>query len=454
MKVIKIKKDWFSQSDVRLDASYHLSDGPKTKRKLKRSPYPLSILGEETIKLYSGSIFKRTFVENEKYGYPYITASDMMKSDINSGKFISKKYTEKATQLMIKKDWILLSCSGTLGNVVYTNDDFEGKIGTHDLIRIIPNNKNVLGGYLYAYLASKYGYALLTQSSYGGVVKHIEPHHIKELSVPIMPDEKQKEIHDLIIKATALRVEANILLRNAINLIEENLPEYKAPKIYISNINSRKDNNFRLEAGYNTRSIDSFYTELQTAKIECKSIEDLSMEVYTPGIFKRVRTNNIEKGIPFLSGSDLLDQIPKFNNYLSKKMKNIDNYILKEGWLAIQDAGTIGYLSFVTKFIDGVAATNNLIRVKPYEHDNSNFYIYCFLKSKQGQQILKSYEFGSVQKHIDNHQISKLQVPILTMVYKNISEDTSKAMQIFSKSCFLENQAIDLIEKEIESWQE
>lgn len=134
-------------------------------------------------------------------------------------------------------------------------------------------------------------------------------------------------------------------------------------------------------------------------------------------------------------------------------MKNIDNYILYEGWLAIQDAGTIGYLSYITKFLDGVSATNNLVRVVPNEDDNKNYYIYCFLKTKVGQKLLKSLEYGSVQKHIDNHQVSNFMIPMFNDIEEQITKKVKKCTDNLGDACFLEKQAIELVEKEIESWQ-
>jgi restriction endonuclease S subunit len=55
----------------------------------------------------------------------------------------------------------------------------------------------MLSGFLYAYLASKYGYTLLTQSGFGGVVKHINAEHVANIPVPILPESKQQEIHNL-----------------------------------------------------------------------------------------------------------------------------------------------------------------------------------------------------------------------------------------------------------------
>ena len=47
---------------------------------------------DETENIFKGGIFRRTYVDSIDNGYEFITASEMMKSDISGGKFISKKY--------------------------------------------------------------------------------------------------------------------------------------------------------------------------------------------------------------------------------------------------------------------------------------------------------------------------------------------------------------------------
>lgn len=86
---------------------------------------------------------------------------------------------------MLQKDWILITCSGTLGNVTYTNKTFEGHIATHDLIRVVPNDSKVNKGTLYAFLSSRYGYNQITQSQFGGVVKHINREQTCDIIVPV-----------------------------------------------------------------------------------------------------------------------------------------------------------------------------------------------------------------------------------------------------------------------------
>lgn len=62
----------------------------------------------------------------------------------------------------------------------------------------------MLKGALYAYLASKFGYCQLTQSKFGGVVKHINADHVYDITIPLFPKTLQIKINDLIQESAKL----------------------------------------------------------------------------------------------------------------------------------------------------------------------------------------------------------------------------------------------------------
>jgi type I restriction enzyme S subunit len=316
---------------------------------------------------------------------------------------------------------------------------------------LVPNEK-VKPGFLYAFLASGIGYNLMQKGIYGTAIPHIEPDYAERVMVSLFPERQQKEIHDLIVTAANLRVEANELLNKAVSIFEKEIPNFESRKNYSSSFATRKKHNFRLDASFSAESLDKFYENLLDLGVRTKTIEELSGEVFTPNIFKRIRVNDPNYGIPFLSGSDLLKSKPKFDKFLSKRMENIDDYILKEGWIAIQDSGTIGYVSLISSWVDGCSATNNLVRIVP-KSENFNYYIYPFLLSRPGQAILKCHEYGSVQKHIDNNQVKGIRVPILEEFQEEILEEIESMLKKQGVACDLEQRAINLVEKEIESWQ-
>jgi type I restriction enzyme S subunit len=390
----------------------------------------------------------RVYVTDKCRGLMYLSNTHMQKSSFIDVPYMSKKFLSNIEEQKLKKGDIILSAVGTIGQITFVNELLEGAVISGNLLRFTPYE---VPGYIYAYLISKYGQANMLNIASGSVQDFITPPKLNQFQIPKLKN--QQEIHNLIEEASKLRVQGNNLLKEAIAILESKLPSLKSKNVYLAKISKRFLHNFRLEATYLAESIELFYFEAKKTGATLKSINEISEEVFTPGIFKRIRTNTSEHGIPYLSGSDLLSQMPQFDRFLSKKMKNIEDYVLKDGWLAIQDAGTIGYISLITKYLDGVTATNNLIRIKPNVELNHNYYIFCFFKTSIGQKIIKSLEYGSVQKHIDNHQISAFQIPIYDDVFEQVSEKIKIMHEKLSNACFLEKDAISIVEKEIESWQ-
>lgn len=453
MKIMPVKRRWFEDSGIRLDASYHLSEGLLTFRKLKNCPYPTSLLKDETLQIFKGGIFRRTYVDSAENGYEFITASEMMKSDISGGKFISKKYSD-IDHLFVKKEWTLVSRSGTLGNTVFTNEIFEDKVMTDDLIRIVPNNKNILSGYLYAYLSSHYGYGLLTQSGYGGVIQHIEPHHIENIPIPILPEATQQKIHNLIVDAAALRVEANKLLREAVEVFENEIGQskvnhsFQVGKISSSDIycfQKRFDSQYQL--GWN-----SLKKEMKP-DLKYRKVFDIASKIFVGGRGKR---NYVENGVPFLSSSDMMLFNPKrTSKKISVSTQGLEQMKVSLHNILISRSGTVGNTVIVGKDLEGAVISEHALRLVVNEKEISPLYVFAFLKTKFGLKTMESSSFGSVIITLNEDLIGNIDLPILDKTTQELIVDkVSKYIEKYDAATEFENQAIDLIEKEIDQWQQ
>lgn len=471
MKVAAAKYNWIKETDLRLGADYHLSDGPKTKRILEKSPFNKISLNKAAKDIFLGSRFKRVFVEDSEKGYPYLTGSDMVKADLDSGKYLSKKYTEQQETLMIDKGWILVSCSGTLGNTVFTNDDFVGRIGTHDLIRIIPNEVEIQPGFLYAYLSSKYGYSLLTQASYGGVVKHIEPHHIADLPIPLFPPDQQQRIHDLVVQAAELREEGNRLLRKAEEkfMTHANLPvlakddyEYFGAHsgertTSMFKVNIREVSPLTVNAFNYSRKINRIkkIVEQKTPNItlaECLNDEG----IFTTGSFKRLELDS-PKSIQLINQSDIfnIDKTGKFIARIYVKTENLVEY----GEVLIAGVGTLGENEtfcrcvFANEELEGQLISGEFLRLKTNSKVPSG-YLFAYLSSPYGFRLIRSTHSGTKLCRPIKELLKEIPVPILDIaVMTEIDQMVKKAHTMRYNALLKEHQAITQIETEIASWQ-
>lgn len=438
-------------STQRFDPSFHLSDAITLREKVENVPFEKVSIADATENVFLGNIFSRIFVKDAEHGIPYLAASDTVLANLDTGRYLSKKQASILSYLMLKKDWIVVTCSGTIGNVTYTNSSFENHIATHDLIRIVPNDEKILRGYLYAFLASKYGYNQLTQSQFGGVVKHINAEHVRNIKVPCFDEFFQEEVNDLIQEATRLREKAADALEYAISFFNTLFPiPFKdnclgkvSSKEIMTSINKRFEASFNISEG---KDIDKYIKE----HYEWKSLGEVCSNISRPDMFKRYYVKN---GITFLGGADIFLATPDSEKRLSKtKTENISQLVIKEGTILLPRSGTIGNVAWAHAGHAQKLASEDVIRLLPNDILRAG-YVYAFLASKYGKLLIQRYIFGSVIQHVEPPHLKLIPVPIIDQ--KTMDDIHDKIMLYSSamgKAIEFEQKAINMVEREIEKW--
>lgn len=438
-------------STQRFDPSFHLSDAITLREKVENVPFEKVSIADATENVFLGNIFSRIFVKDAEHGIPYLAASDTVLANLDTGRYLSKKQASILSYLMLKKDWIVVTCSGTIGNVTYTNSSFENHIATHDLIRIVPNDEKILRGYLYAFLASKYGYNQLTQSQFGGVVKHINAEHVRNIKVPCFAEFFQEEVNDLVQEAARLREKAADALEYAISFFNTLFPiPFKdnclgkvSSKEIMTSINKRFEASFHISEG---KDIDKYIKE----HYEWKSLGEVCSNISRPDIFKRYYVKN---GITFLGGADIFLATPDSEKRLSKtKTENISQLVIKEGTILLPRSGTIGNVVWAHAGHAQKLASEHVIRLLPNDILRAG-YVYAFLASKYGKLLIQRYIFGSVIQHVEPPHLKLIPVPIIDQ--KTMDDIHDKIMLYSSamgKAIEFEQKAIHMVEQEIEKW--
>ena len=148
--------------------------------------------------------FKRLWVEAPEYGVPFLSSTDILQADLSTLPYISTAAVAENPKLLLKPRMTLITRSGTVGRMAYCRPDMDGLACSEHVMRVMPDSRKISSGYLYAYLASKYGNPLITASTYGAIIQHIEPDHLRELPVPRLSPAKEQEIHDLVEESGTL----------------------------------------------------------------------------------------------------------------------------------------------------------------------------------------------------------------------------------------------------------
>ncbi|GMQ28063.1 methylation-associated defense system restriction endonuclease subunit S MAD5 [Algoriphagus confluentis] len=471
MRAIKIKNSWLEESDLRLDSPFHLSEGVVTKRLLdKFCPYTITDLKNEVSELFKGDIHKRVYVSPGNGSLEFYSASDLLKTSILNPKHVSKKYSPHLETLKLHPGWILISRSGTLGNILLTNKTHEGIIGTDDLVRLKPKENQILKGVLYAYLASKYGYGLLTQSGYGGVVKHIEPHHIENLPIPIFPNDLQKTIDDLISKSSNLREKAKGELISATNQVlnQTSLPEidYSEFEHFGNHKADRRPTSFvRKRSEITSFTINAFNYSKKVERLENRVRQSIFLELqdcldenkfFSSGSFKRFELES-PNSIRLINQSDIFN-LRKQGKMLAKIYVKSDK-LVEYGEVLIAGVGTLGEgetfcrTIFANEELEGQLISGEFIRMKTNSKVPSG-YLYAWLSSDYGFRFIRKTQSGTKLCRPIHELLKNIPVPIIEKEEMlKIDEQVKKAYTMLFEALNAENKAIELVEREIESWQ-
>ena len=435
------------QTGIRFDASYHLSDGLIVKRKISSSPYEMLTIEDVSSDIFYGNRAKRVYVTNRDKGIPFLSSSDILQADLENVKLASKKYTPCIDQMKLKKGWTLISRSGTIGNCAFANAKHAQKLASEHVIRLVPNNI-LRGGLVYAYLASRHGHSLLTQGTFGAVIQHIEPNFIASLPIPNFPDAFQKEVDDLIQESARLREEATDALQEAVLIFESEIGDSKVKlgynyKLVKSSSISSKFYRFDSQYQIGKSQITKFAKTIK--------IGDIAAKIFVGNRGKRYYVN---KGIPFLSSSDMMLANPlRFCKYISKNTPSLSDMLVQDRDILISRSGTVGNTIIVGNNLSGVAVSEHAMRLVIKPNNISPEYVFAYFMTKLGHDILQVQPYGSVIVTLGEDFLADVDLPLIDEEKMNdITKLISKYIDKQDKSIENENRAIKMVEEEIEKW--
>jgi type I restriction enzyme S subunit len=444
-----------------LKPNYHLNFGKLRISKVIKSGVNCDSLGVLTKSIYTGGIFKRVFVENINNGIPYISGQHLLDSNpLDTAKLISKKYTPRQNDMVLRENQILVSCAGAVGNIRLITKDLDGVIGSQDIIRVIADESKSPVGFIYAYLSSPTAYNYIQSFIYGSVVPRIDPTTLSKLPIPFFHENKQNDIHNLIIQAAELRVNGNkilgLLRKEFEKLIEQELSnslvDYKKySSVSIKNIRQFEQ---RFDAPYNCDLGRKIY-ELIIAN-EYLSLSAIS-EVFLPILFGKKQLKGTPlNGNALFKSSSMMQLTPETDFWLSPKKNAMYSRLqVKAGWVLVSRTGTVGNVVRITERLNNIFIDDHMVRIIPKEDYSGLIYIY--LSTLYGQELIKFQKYGSVQDVINSEYIGRIPIPkCLTekLFLKRVQKSVEGAHKMIDRANLLEEEAIRLIETEIEQWQQ
>jgi hypothetical protein len=461
---LPVMASWMEENGRRLDCNPYLSGGFEARillKKLDAEKQPLKDLTLGGMKgIFNGPRFSRHYVQDPEYGVPFLGSTDILAADLSGLPMISKKQVKARPELVIDQDWTLITCSGTIGRMVYSRADMKGMAGSQHFMRIVADRAKILPGYLYAYLSSRFGVALIVSGTYGSIIQHLEPSHIADLPVPRLGDALEQKIHDLISEAAELRSQYQSQVRQATDLLFSS--------VGLKDITASEWHQMGSDLGF-MHNLGS-YASLRAANFNprfkqlCETVKSTSWkalgEICVSGTLKRGgRYKRIDAEIGH--GCQLIGQRQLF--WLRPEGRSVvksalgDDVFVESGTSLVAARGTLGEselycrAEFIIEPANEMAYSEDILRVVSNEEIMPKGCLFAFMRSESAFRMLRSISFGS---KLQDHHYAFL--PNLPVPYpeRNIQEEIHElVMDAYKKrhnANSLEDQATALIHNAIE----
>jgi type I restriction enzyme S subunit len=444
------------EAGVRLEASSFNIEAHNAVAALRSSALPLiPLCGEDGLcrKPPRSLRIKRISVSADK-GVPFLSSSQIISLRPKVERFLSRKLTPNLDKFLIEMWDVLISRSGTIGNVGLATATLVGKALSEDAIRLRTDDPDT-AGYITAFLRSRYGRPQLTQATYGSVVTHIEPEHLTRIVIPDLHPLRRIAIGRLMRDAGELRDEANRLLDEADRLLHEqlNLP-------YLDSLTSSNDRFLtstvkasqlagRLEASFHNPVAMQAEQRLKLLPVEVTTVsnERVTREVRAITKFRK-RVYVPYGGIPMFSSKQLFQVDPVDVKRLAKgaHTKDLPEIQLEEGMIAITRSGTIGRVQIIPVYMANWTASEHATRLLAASDMNPG-YLYAWLASDYGIRLTTRHSYGSVILEVDREMFASIPIPFPSLAIRNeIGDLVLKANALRDEAWRKEQEAISQIE--------
>ena len=448
-------KEALANKDKRIDSQFWTTHISKNQR------YIYSKIGKVILSSqYGMSIDMNT----EKKGYPIFRMNELhhMLTDLEVEKYANVSSIEYQVFSLQNRDVLFNRTNsyewvGRTG-IYYKNDDTPFTYASY-LVKFVPDSSIILPEYLTTFLNTGIGVKAIKARARQSVNQtNVNPEEVKEIEIPLLSMNLQREIEQLFIAANSHRVKALDLYRQAYKKLNGIL-QITSYAEKIAHSEKSLSNSFltsgRLDAEYYHPKYDALFSTLSKHKTM-----PLGGSRGLVSIMKSIEPGSeayLEEGIPFIRVSDVDKyEISTPPIMLSKDIApNIEDLYPKKDTILLSKDGSIGIAYKLEKDMEAVTSGALLhLTVK-----DSNVvlpdYLTLVLNSPIVQLQAERDCNGAIIQHWKPSDIEKVLIPILDMsVQREIACKVQESFRLRAESKRLLDLAVKTVEMAIESDEE
>ena len=438
----------------RLDAEAYMSDGFVARNEIRRSGLRVRTLGElaRIWKPFPGRM-KAIRVAPE-HGVPFLTATQVFDIWPTPRKWIARSKTAGIEDRYVSPGWILVTCSGAVGNTMIAYSAHAGLVVSDDLLRI-ESHDDALQGYIYAFLRTRAGRAMMTSGQYGSVIKHLDISHLEETPIPFV-DHLVEPLAEAVTETFAMRDQAYQLDMKSRSKFSDALADQPQTLSkedgYVVKASQLFGGRRRLEA-YAHSPISRFICQVYELNAETIVALGEVAQVYLPGRFKRIFG---EVGTAYLDSEPIFKINPEITKFLTPATDiDLDDYQVQRGSLLMarsrQTYGLNGQAIIANDWHEGKVVTEHIIRIVPIAQEIRSGYLQTILSHPAlGQPLVVSRAYGTSVPELAPEDIRQLPIPRLKRETEDeIAESAEQANELRRKADENENLAVARLEGEL-----
>lgn len=391
------------------------------------------------------------------HGTPFLTATQMFDIRPVPRKWLAPGKIPDLACRYVERDWILVTRSGDVGAAILAYTPHLASIISDDLLRIVVEDVSQRG-YLYAFLRSRFGRAMLRSSQYGSIIKHLEPEHVEDIPVVLAPRGLRDDLNERISAVFRLRDEAFGLMRDAEARFETVLGlrvEAHSDQVeYVVSSAPLFRFRRRLDAYHHNPTARAISEALYNSGRRVDQLESVTERIFLPQRFQRKASP--QHGTPYLDSEDIFKINPEITKFIPNVLRDERDYFVQRGWVLLARSGQIyglnGSCMLATAWHENKIVSEHIIRVVPQPAKVRAGYLSMALGHPTfGRPLVLRLAFGTEVPEIAPDDLAGFPVVRLEHDEDVIADAVERAAELRRRANEQEDEAIRLVERHIES---
>lgn len=379
-----------------------------------KSCKPLTNLSDFLIGPFGSAFTVENYTDDKTYRY--IRGKDVKQMCLmeDDNVYMPKADFERLSKYALKKNDILVSVVGTLGNAAIIEEEHIPAIFSCKSTVLRTNDINP--HYLLAYLNSSCGRSLLLRKERGAIQKGLNLDDLKVLDVYLAGNELQNFIEQLYRKSNEQKkiskstyTQAETLLLEALNLSDF------SPSTDNTNIKSFQESfiaSGRLDAEYYQPKFDELEAKLASYSGGTTTIGSLADQIANGAEVREYQ----EEGVAYLRVGDVknltIDAASVVRIDPTSAEKGLEKIDLQAGDVLVSRSGSLAVTAVVEPEWADALISSHLIRLRIIDKRIDPYYLAMFLCSPPGKMQILQRSNGGVQPEINQPALKSIIVPI------------------------------------------